>query len=38
MNFNLVKVRTGTIRDSQLVNIGTMDSGQLEIFEKVIDR
>jgi len=35
--FNLVDTRTGTIRDSRSVFIGTMGAGQSGTFESVLD-
>jgi curli biogenesis system outer membrane secretion channel CsgG len=37
LNFNLVNTRTGTIRDSRSVFIGTMGAGQSVTFETVLD-
>jgi len=37
VNFNLVNARTGTIRDSRTVFIGTMGAGQSGTFEMVLD-
>jgi hypothetical protein len=37
VNFNLVNVGTGTIRDSRSVYIGTMGVGQSGSFEMVLD-
>ncbi len=37
LNFNLVDTRTGTIRDSRSVFIGTMGAGQSDTFETVLD-
>ena len=37
VNFNLVNVRTGTIRDSRSVFIGTVGAGQSVTFESVLD-
>ena len=37
LNFNLVDARTGTIRDSRPVFIGTMGAGQSGTFETVLD-
>jgi predicted small secreted protein len=37
VNFNLVNTRTGTIRDSRPVFIGTMGAGQSVTFESVLD-
>jgi len=37
VNFNLVNVKTGTIRDSRSVFIGTMGAGQSSTFETVLD-
>jgi len=37
VNFNLVNTRTGTIRDSRSVFIGTMGAGQSSTFESVLD-
>lgn len=37
VNFNLVNTRTGTIRDSRTVFIGTMGAGQSGTFEMVLD-
>jgi hypothetical protein len=37
VNFNLVNARTGTIRDSRSVFIGTMGAGQSGTFEMVLD-
>ncbi|MDD1703157.1 MAG: YgdI/YgdR family lipoprotein [Methanoregula sp.] len=37
VNLNLVNTRTGTIRDSRSVYIGTMGAGQSVTFETVLD-
>jgi predicted small secreted protein len=37
LNFNLVNMRTGTIRDSRSVFISTMGPGQSVTFETVLD-
>jgi hypothetical protein len=37
VNFNLVDAKTGTIRDSRSVFIGTMAPGQSGTFETVLD-
>lgn len=37
VNFNLVNAKTGTIRDSRSVFIGTMGAGQSGTFEMVLD-
>ncbi len=37
LNFNLVNTRTGTIRDSRSVFIGTMGAGQSDTFETALD-
>jgi predicted small secreted protein len=37
LNFNLVNARTGTIRDSRSVFIGTMGAGQSDTFEAILD-
>jgi len=37
VNFNLVNVQTGTIRDSRSVFIGSMGAGQSTTFETVLD-
>ena len=37
LDFNLVDTRTGTIRDSRSVFIGTMGAGQSVTFESVLD-
>ncbi|MDD4136282.1 MAG: hypothetical protein PHT99_00100 [Methanoregula sp.] len=37
VNFNLVNAKTGTIRDSRSVFIGTMGAGQSRAFEMVLD-
>jgi hypothetical protein len=37
LNFNLVNDRTGTIRDSRSVFIGTLGAGQSTTFETVLD-
>ena len=37
LNFNLVDVQSGTIRDSRSVFIGTMGGGQSSTFETVLD-
>jgi hypothetical protein len=37
VNFNLVNIKTGTIRDSRSVYIGPMGAGQSGTFEVVLD-
>lgn len=37
LNFNLVNTKTGTIRDSRTVFIGTMGAGQSVTFETILD-
>ncbi len=37
LNFNLINTRTGTIRDSRPVFIGTMDAGQSRTYEVILD-
>ncbi|MFA4823779.1 MAG: hypothetical protein WC593_01335 [Methanoregula sp.] len=37
VNFNLINTQTGTIRDSRSVFIGTMQGGQSNMFETVLD-
>ena len=37
LNFNLINTRTGTIRDSKSVFIGTMDAGQSRTYEVLLD-
>lgn len=37
LNFNLIDTRTGTIRDSRQVFIGTIEPGQSRTYETVLD-
>ncbi len=37
LNFNLIEIRTGTIRDSQSVFLGTLEAGQSRTFEADLD-
>ncbi len=37
LNFNLIDTKTGTIRDSRQVFIGSIDSGQSRTYETVLD-
>jgi hypothetical protein len=37
LHFNLINTRTGTIRDSQSVFIGTMSAGQSRTYEVILD-
>jgi hypothetical protein len=37
LNFNLINTRTGTIRDSRPVFIGTMEAGQSRTYEVILD-
>ena len=37
LNFNLINIRTSTIRDSRSVFIGTMDGGQSRTYEATLD-
>jgi hypothetical protein len=37
LNFNLVDTRTGTLRDSRSVFIGTLDAGESRTFEMNLD-
>lgn len=37
LNFNLINTRTGTIRDSRPLFIGTMEAGQSRTYEVILD-
>ncbi len=37
LNFNLIDIRTGTIRDSRSVFLGTLEAGQSRTFEADLD-
>jgi len=37
LNLNLINIKTGTIRDSRSVFIGTMGAGQSVTFETILD-
>jgi hypothetical protein len=37
LNFNMINARSGTIRDSKSIFLGTLDAGQSRTYEAVLD-
>ena len=37
LNFNMINTRTGTIRDSKSIFLGTLEAGQSRTYEAILD-